>query len=316
MNEFLIHISHWRKIFLFYLLLYSQVIQSQEKPLFSFGLFTDCQYCDCEVKWNRYYKLSPFKLKECINTFNQNKDLSFVFNLGDFIDHNYNSIDTLLQVLRNIKIPCYNIPGNHDFIDNFRARKTYFKETCIQNKYFAFSYKGWRFIALNGNEISTYSAKLGSSADLFAQKRLSELENKKMPNAKPWNGTLSNKQILWLKKELNKSEIKKEKVILLCHFPIYPLRMETNLWDDSSLVNIINKYPTVKAYFAGHDHSGRIAIDHEILFYTFKGMVDTKTNSYSIISIYNDSIVIRGFGRETGTTFRWKNVSQPNNKNI
>jgi manganese-dependent ADP-ribose/CDP-alcohol diphosphatase len=305
MNRF--QISNLEKIFLFCLLLNSPLIYGQEKPLFSFGLFTDCQYCDCEVKWNRYYKLSPFKLKECINTFNQNRDLSFIFNLGDFIDRNYNSIDSLLPILRNIKIPCYNIPGNHDFLSDAQTRKTYFKKTGIQNKYFAFSYKGWKFIALNGNEISTYSEKPGSSDDLFAQKRLSELENKKMPNAKPWNGTLSNKQLLWLKKEIKKSEIKKQKVILLCHFPVFPLNMATNLWDDSSLVNILKKSPMVKAYFAGHEHSGRIAVDHEILFYTFKGMVDTPTNSYSIISIFNDSIVIKGFGRETGTTFRWKN---------
>ena len=33
---------------------------------FKIGVIADCQYCDCEVKWDRYYKKSPARLKEAV----------------------------------------------------------------------------------------------------------------------------------------------------------------------------------------------------------------------------------------------------------
>jgi len=48
------------------------IISCSKKTYSSFkiGVIADCQYCDCEVKWDRYYKKSPERLKEAVAILN------------------------------------------------------------------------------------------------------------------------------------------------------------------------------------------------------------------------------------------------------
>ena len=55
------------------------------KPIFSFGLIADVQYCDCEPRGSRYYRSSLTKLKEAVDAFKKDS-VEFIINLGDLID--------------------------------------------------------------------------------------------------------------------------------------------------------------------------------------------------------------------------------------
>ena len=80
-----------------------------------FGVFADCQYCNCETAINRYYRNSLGKLETCIQTFNQNKKIKFVVGLGDLIDRDLSSYDSVNTILSQSKNQVYNVAGNHDF---------------------------------------------------------------------------------------------------------------------------------------------------------------------------------------------------------
>jgi hypothetical protein len=55
----------------------------------------------------------------------------------------------------------------------------------------------------------------------------------------------------------------------------------------------------VKAYINGHNHKGKYGQKNGIHYLTLKGMVETESNAYSIIGIFQDRIKVIGYGRET-----------------
>ena len=50
------------------------------------------------------------------------------------------------------------------------------------------------------------------------QQLIKKLKDEGEPNAIEWNGGLGEKQLVWLRSQLDESIIKNEKVIILCHF--------------------------------------------------------------------------------------------------
>ena len=71
---------------------------SGQKPIFSFGIISDVQYCDCEPAGSRFYRLSADRLREAVNSF-RNNSVDFIVNLGDLIDRDYESFKPVLEIL-------------------------------------------------------------------------------------------------------------------------------------------------------------------------------------------------------------------------
>ena len=86
--------------------------------------------------------------------------------------------------------------------------------------------------------------------------------------------------------------------MLFCHFPVYP-KNGHNLWNAATLTDLLARYPCVAAYVNGHNHAGNYGQSDGIHYLTLKGMVDTEQSSYSVIEVYADRLVVKGFGRET-----------------
>jgi hypothetical protein len=84
---------------------------------------------------------------------------------------------------------------------------------------------------------------------------------------------------------------------LYCHFPVYPADPH-NLWNAEEVISILEKFSCVKAYINGHNHKGKYGQKNGIHYLTLKGMVETESNAYSIIRIFQDSIKVIGYGRE------------------
>jgi hypothetical protein len=104
-----------------------------------------------------------------------------------------------------------------------------------------------------------------------------------------------------MRKILEAAQEKGEKVVLYCHFPVYPADPH-NLWNAEEIVSILEMFSCVKAYINGHNHKGAYGIKNGIHFLTLKGMVETEINAYSIISIHHNRLIINGHGRETNRT--------------
>jgi predicted phosphodiesterase len=265
----------------------------QAKYKFSFGAIADCQYCSGPNRGSRHYSSSAKKLHQCVRELNSH-DLKFVIHLGDFIDRDYASFDKVLPIYQSLKMPAYHALGNHDFdvADKWKAKVP--ERMGMKSKYYDFSIEDWRFIVLDGNDVSFHAYPKDSSE--YREAEVYYRENKiRSPR---WNGAVGEKQLTWMKEVLKGAEKKGEKVVLYCHFPVYPADPH-NLWNAKEVISILETFSCVKAYINGHNHKGKYGQKNGIHYLTLKGMVETESNAYSIIGIFQDRIKVIGYGRES-----------------
>lgn len=267
-----------------------------QKPVFSFGIVADVQYADCNPAGNRYFRSSIEKLENAVTVFRENS-VDFIINLGDLIERDYESYKPVLNILNSTGIKTYHITGNHDYsVDpRYLTRLPVFTES--REGYYSIIYRKFRFIFLNGNEISTY-ASVNKTLIKQADDLIAKLKKNGEINAIYWNGGISRTQIDWMISQLNEAADNSEKVILFCHFPIAPDNVHNLL--NYKEINVIHiKYTNIVAWLNGHNHEGNYTTVNKVHYVTFQGMVETKkNNSFAIIDTYNDKISIRGYGRE------------------
>lgn len=267
-----------------------------QTPMFSFGIITDVQYCDCEPAGTRFYKTGPARLREAYTTLGSNS-IDFIFNLGDLIDRDYESFKPLLEIIDSSGIKTYHLFGNHDYSVENRYKKRIPLPMPAKEGYYSFVHQNFRFIALNGNELSTYATTSKSSIK-EAQDYISALRFEGSPNCQDWNGGMSPRQLDWLKVQLDEASVNGEKVFIFSHFPVFP-ENEHNLLNYKDVLYILNKYNNVIACFAGHNHAGNYGNKNLTHFVTLKGMVETdNTNSFCQVEVYGNKIWIHGSGRE------------------
>mgnify|MGYP001038765234 CR=1 FL=1 len=260
------------------------------------GVFADCQYCECEPMGSRFYRSSPQKLDECIERFNREKNLAFVVGLGDLIDRNFSSFDTLQHILNLSVHDTYNIPGNHDFEVEKEKLANVPDALGLDKTYYTVEKDNWLFIFLNGNEITFNSPNPETVKK--AGKMLAELKTAGKPNAYEWNGGMSKKQVNWLEKQLKTAQNKNQNVALLCHYPLLPFEAHA-LWNSEEVLEVLKKYDNVKLWLNGHNHKGNYTYQHDIHFLTHQAMVETENeNAFSIFTFSEEKIEVEGFGRE------------------
>lgn len=266
------------------------------QPLFSFGVIADVQYANCDPVGTRFYRSSAGKLDEALKSF-KNDSVDFVVTLGDLIDRDLSSYKDVMPIVRSSGLKFHHVTGNHDYnIGDEKIRKIP-SDYQSQKGYYAFIHHNFRFIFLNGNEISLYGTSAKSTRKK-ASALLDSLRAKGAPNAMEWNGGISSRQMLWFEKQLNEAELNNEKVLIFCHFPVFPENAH-NLLNDSEVLELLRKHKNIIAWINGHNHAGNYGNTNSIHFVTLKGMVETKDkNSYARIDVYRNKIWIVGEGRE------------------
>jgi manganese-dependent ADP-ribose/CDP-alcohol diphosphatase len=268
---------------------------NQGRPLFSFGIFTDTQYCDCNPTETRFYRSSIPKLREAISTFKANKT-DFIINLGDLIEKDFQSYKPLIRILDSSGLKIYHITGNNDYSVDHKFIKHLPQLQEYSSGFYSFVHQGFRFVFLNGNEVSTYSThnkKIISAAEAM----ISKLDKIGEPNGKTRNGAIGADQKVWLESQLDQASASSEKVFIFCHFPVWPVN-EHNLLNYRDVLKILEKHRNIIAWFNGHNHAGNYGNFNKIHFVTLKGMIETENNSFSTVEVYNDKIWIKGAGRE------------------
>lgn len=260
------------------------------------GVFADCQYCDCEPAGTRFYRNSLQKLDDCINQFNSNKELDFVVGLGDLIDRNISSFDSVNSILSESKKVVYHVIGNHDLSVEKSQFENVPEKLNLHKTWYSISKKDWRFIFLNGNDITFHSNN--NEIVKEAEEITSKLKDEGKPNFYDWNGGIGLTQMNWLEEELQTATDKKQKVAVFCHYPLLPFEAHA-LWNSEEVLAILSKFNCVKVYMNGHNHAGNYVFQDGIHFLNLKGMVETETeNAFSIITFSDENIEIEGFGRE------------------
>ena len=273
-------------------------VEPGDKRLFSFGVIADCQYCNFKAPKTaqRQYALSPKKLDACVGHLNR-FDLCFVVHLGDFIDRDFESFAVVSPIYEKLKVDSYHVLGNHDFdvADEYKAKVP--AALSLESRYYQFRYHGYRFIALDGNDVSLHAYP----ADDPRHKAAKAVHEKLPPGTLIWNGAVGQAQLEWLKKALTEAKQMGERVILFCHFPVYPENVH-NLWNDAEVLGALRGSRSVVAYMNGHNHAGNYGRLDKRHFVTFSGMVDTEETAYAVVHVYKERLEIEGFGRQKSMT--------------
>ena len=257
-----------------------------------FGVIADCQYCSAQGTEVRKYSLSKDKLSRCVEHFNT-RELDYVIHLGDFIERDFKNFDVLNPIYDQLTMPNYHVLGNHDFSVDAALKKDVPQKLGLPTRYYDFEVKGWRFVVLDGNDISFHAYPKDSAAYAEAAEYY---DRNKIKSAK-WNGAVGAEQLSWLQQVLEAASGNTENVLLYCHFPVYP-ENNHNLWNAEEVVELLESYPCVKAYINGHNHKGGYASKQGIHYLTLKGMVDTEQTSYAVIHVDGDHLTVTGYGRE------------------
>jgi len=256
----------------------------------------DVQYADKDTSGKRDYRASEAKLDEAVRKLNA-EQLAFVVQLGDLIDEGEENLETILPIWSRLQEPRYSVLGNHDFC---MRRDRLLKEFGMERAYYDFTVKGWRFIVLDGMQISTIGGwKVGSKPVVEARRLLAHLAARQAKNAVEWNGALGKKQREWLARRLRDAKKKGQRAVVFCHFPVLEAASTPHhlLWDHEEVLRILFDSPAAVAYMNGHDHAGGYAIRNGIHFVTFPAMVESGAkNAYGTVRVYGDRLEIDGAG--------------------
>jgi hypothetical protein len=261
------------------------------------GLVADPQYADKPLAGKRYYTESLWKLKEAVITFSENK-VDFVQNLGDIIDMGWNSYDSILPIYQHLApgIENYHLLGNHDFAIPPGRMPGLLEKLSMPNYYYSYEKNGWLFIVLDATDYAHYSNALHGH-DI---KKLNRYFDSTIgePNNHNYNGAIGDKQQKWLKKKLKKAKSSQRRVIIFSHIPLRPPNGAENLWNSDEIIDIIESFPNVVAYINGHNHAGNYELTNGVHYITIFGLVDTLTSSYGILEIYDNQLVLKGYGNQ------------------
>ncbi len=295
---------------IFILLILSTVIFSscirtkQTEPILKIGLIADPQYQDLPTSGERYYGESLWKLAEAIDTLNNN-NVDFIQNLGDIINAEWRSYDSIIPVYNKINpdIENHHLLGNHDFSVDSIQMGDVLNKLGMPDYYYSFVRKNWRFIVLDATDYAYFSNYLHNYNIEKIDAYYAKAEGKS--NHYDWNSGIGEKQQNWLKEELNSADSLNQKVIVFSHMPIKP-KHAASLWNSDEIVDIIESSPNVVAFITGHHHDGGYAFANGIHYITIFGMVNTEISSFAILNIYQDSLVLKGFGNQRNMAFRFR----------
>ena len=265
-----------------------------------FGVLSDCQFSAVPASGSRFYDRSWLKLREALDGFNA-RGVRFVVHLGDLIDRDAASYDLILPVFAHSRAPVRFVLGNHDYDVAEADRPGLLERLGIGLGFYAFTEGNWRFVVLNGDELAFNSPKdeglERESAAMYAG-----LLAAKRPNATKWNGGIGRAQMAFLEGELATADRKGLSAVILCHFPVHPPAAH-NLWNDEEVVARLESHPSAKAYFAGHNHDGGLAVKNGIVYLTFAGIVETAdTSAAAVVTLTGDRLIVDGSGREPDRT--------------
>jgi len=286
---------------LFILGVWPTELYAQTQSRVTFGVVTDVQYCACETSGERHYSASVGKLQAAVEVLNQ-RDLDFVIHLGDFIDRDFSSFDTVNTIYSQITARRYHIYGNHDFsvgagqipaVPGVLGLDT----LGTGHGYYQFSRDSWRFVVLNGTDISTYANAKFTTSYRRSEDMMAALQILGAPHARDWNGGIGAAQLAWLDQTLRGADSLGQRTILFCHFPLYP-NAGYNLYNDSQVLHLLDQHPSVTAYFNGHHHAGMYGNRRGVHYVTFRGMVNTTETAFAVVTLTPQNIRIEGFGRE------------------
>lgn len=263
-----------------------------ERPQFSIGAIADAQYAQEADSGQRLYHTAPGKLAAAVADFDRQK-LDFVVHLGDFIDKDWASFDTMLPIVKHSRHPWHFALGNHEFSIPDEYKPQLPAKLGMPARYYSFERKGWLFVVTDGNDLSSYGWPEGSP-----QHKASMEAHARLYADKPlWDGGIGDTQLAWIDAQLTSADKRGLKVALLSHFPVYP-ENKHNLWNAEAVMAVVERHPSAKLWLDGHNHDGNYGLHAGVHYVNLKAMLDTESTSYARLDFFADRVEVRGTGRQ------------------
>jgi len=274
----------------------------------TFGVLADVQFQAAPDSGTRFYDRSWLKLRRALDEFD-GRGVRFIVHLGDLVNGDAASYDVILPAFAHAPAPVRFVVGNHD-LDVAEDRKAGVLERLgVGPGHYALSEGGWRFVVLNGDELGLNFPK-DEGLTRESEEMLAALTAAGRPNATKWNGGISRAQLAFLEAELAAADRAGRPVGVFCHFPVLPPAGHT-LWNDEAVIALLDRHPSAKAYFAGHNHAGDLAVRNGVVYLTFAGLVETPdTLAGAVVTLGRDRILVDGFGREPDRSFPIRPLSR------
>ena len=205
------------------------LLKSKEPEKFKIVAIGDTQpYTKEEIKYLRYSLIKDMR--------NNPYNVAFGIVMGDNIGDNLHLYPEYLNTMKELGIPLYYVPGNHDVTTDANESKYAFDSFLkfVGPTYYAFNYGDVHFIVLN---------------DIV-------FPSPKFKNKKTYHGEISKEQIEWLKNNL-KYVPKDRLIVISLHIPI--VSYQDRLADKHKVSNREELYEILKdrkvLVLAGHTHT-------------------------------------------------------------
>lgn len=279
----------------------------QPKPL-TFGIVADVQYADKEPNSGRYYRVGMSGLAAFVQDCNR-RHTDFAIQLGDLIDGGENAgrdIDRLTAVYEQLNCRGYHVLGNHDF-EGLR-RSTVLGRFKLERGYYTFEKNGVLFVVLDTQDVAVQGGwTVNSDVYKKAEELLGKLAEQKIPNAQAYNGSLGERQLVWLDSVLAEAKKKNQDVIVFGHLPLWPELDKHTAWNSANVRKVLAAYGCVRAYLCGHNHSGGYGEENGIHYLNLPAMVcDTNGRTWAMVEVWPDKMVIQGTGHVKNQTLEFK----------
>ena len=266
-----------------------------------FAVIGDCHYSKKGNYATRDCLGAKDKLRGIIEKLNE-RNLDFVFSLGDLGDgHDECEVPEMAEVLSACRHPVKYAIGNHDLCR--RGETEHMAAVGIPDSIYDFAVSGFRFIVLNAFEISRFSRNVEEKEFYFDFRK-----NNPDVRVQEWPGFLRDSTWKRLKNMLDGAADKGENVIIFCHVPTLESACFREVWEtephaviveNKKMLALLDKYPNVRAYIAGHYHAGGLAVREGVMHKTVRSLCDFSEPTYCIISADKEKIRISGVGAET-----------------
>jgi len=269
---------------------FAQSGETDSREELSFGIVTDTHYANTDPNGTRHYRESITKMTECIELMNERK-VNFLIELGDFKDQGKPAsekttleyLDIIEKLYGHFNGPRYHVLGNHD-VDSISKQQflSHIENTGIIEKsaYYSFDLKGFHFVVLDANYKTDES-------------------DYDHGNFQWTDANIPSRQLDWLKNDLAQSS---NPAIVFVH-QLLDVESNDGIQNAAETRQILQDSKKVIAVFQGHRHPGHYSQIEGIHYYTLKAMIEgsgEKNNSYAVVTIKNNSIIIEGYRKATG----------------
>ncbi|XP_071966047.1 manganese-dependent ADP-ribose/CDP-alcohol diphosphatase-like [Antedon mediterranea] len=242
--------------------------------LFSFGIIADVQYADIDTCYNfnhtrlRYYRNAKPLLRNAVDHWISEQDISFVTQLGDVIDgfntrkgkrESWRALTEIMDEFDRFSGKLHHLIGNHELY-NFSRKEIYESKLFSADEfqsgqdhtiedpederkkfYYHFSPEaGYRFVILDSYDVSM----LGWGADSAIMQQATQIVTSVNSNQElnsplglegletrfvKFNGAIGDRQRNWLRHVLQTAENDEEKVFIFGHIPFHPNKTSDNI---------------------------------------------------------------------------------------